>query len=99
MAGIVPKRGLRDHDIQLVRFLPQGNVDSSFNSPVFEFGAEPATGSVRARAVQPDGCILVGGEAGHFGDASEPPHRSVGATCGPRGCVPPVSGVSVQGQG
>jgi len=59
--------GFRDHDIQLVRFLPQGNVDSSFNSPVFEFGAEPATGSVRALAVQPDGRILVGGEAGHFG--------------------------------
>jgi uncharacterized delta-60 repeat protein len=67
MAGIVPKRGLREHDIQLARFLPQGNVDSSFNSPVFEFGAEPATGSVRALAVQPDGRILVGGEAGHFG--------------------------------
>ena len=46
MTGIVPKRGLRDHDIQLVRFLPQGNVDSSFNSPVFEFGAEPSSISI-----------------------------------------------------
>jgi hypothetical protein len=60
-------RQLRANSASAVRFLPQGNVDSSFNSPFFEFGAEPATGSVRALAVQPDGRILVGGEAGHFG--------------------------------
>ena len=32
-------------------------------------------------------------------DASEPPQPSVGAICSPRGRMPPVSGVSAQGQG
>ena len=59
--------GSKDHDVQLIRFLPQGAVDSTFNSPVFDFGAEPNSGGARALAVQPNGQIVAGAEAGHFG--------------------------------
>jgi uncharacterized delta-60 repeat protein len=62
--------GRRDTDIQLVRFLPQGSVDSTFNSPIFDFGAEAAISeSARSLAVQPNGQILAGGAAGQFGAA------------------------------
>ena len=62
--------GRRDTDIKLVRFLPQGSLDSTFNSPVFDFGVEGANdGSDRTLAVQPDGRIVAGGTAGQFGSA------------------------------
>jgi uncharacterized delta-60 repeat protein len=60
--------GRRDIDIQLVRFLPQGSLDGTFNSPVFDFGAEAAIAeSARALVLQSNGQILAGGGAGQFG--------------------------------
>jgi uncharacterized delta-60 repeat protein len=66
-ATVTGEGGFRDHDIQLLRFLPQGGLDSTFNSPVFDFGAEPNTGGAGSVVVQPNGQILVRGEAGQFG--------------------------------
>jgi uncharacterized delta-60 repeat protein len=60
--------GRRDADIQLLRFLPQGSIDATFKSPVFDFGADaPVSESARALAVQPNGKILAGGASGQFG--------------------------------
>ena len=60
--------GRRDTDLQLVRFLPQGGVDSAFNSPVFDLGPEGAPGgSGRSLAAQPNGRLVVGGSAGQAG--------------------------------
>ena len=67
-SSVAGEFGRGDADIKLVRFLPQGSVDSTFNSPVFDFGPEEGTNeSARALVVQPDGHIVAGGEAGHFG--------------------------------
>jgi uncharacterized delta-60 repeat protein len=63
----VGEGGSKDRDVQMIRFLPQGAVDSTFNSPVFDFEAEPNSGGVRALAIQPGGRIVAGAEAGHFG--------------------------------
>ena len=53
--------GRRDIDIQLMRFLPQGSLDGTFNSPVFDFGAEAAIAeSARALVLQSNGQILAG---------------------------------------
>jgi len=60
--------GRRDVDIRLLRFMPQGSVDTTFNSPTFDFGAETNTSeSARALAVQPNGKVVAGGAAGQFG--------------------------------
>jgi len=60
--------GLRDTDIKLVRFLPQGSVDSTFNSPVFDFGPDLSSGaSASTLVVQTDGRILAGGGAAEVG--------------------------------
>ncbi|MBV9374978.1 MAG: hypothetical protein JO320_07990 [Alphaproteobacteria bacterium] len=60
--------GRRDTDIQLVRFLPQGGIDSTFNGPVFDFGPEGAPGaSDRSLAAQPNGRIVTGGTAAQAG--------------------------------
>jgi uncharacterized delta-60 repeat protein len=58
----------KEIEIQLVRLLPQGSVDSAFNSPVFDFGpAGPFAESANALAIQPNGQIVAGGGAGQFG--------------------------------
>jgi uncharacterized delta-60 repeat protein len=60
--------GLCDTDIKLVRFLPQGSVDSTFNSPVFDFGPDLSSGaSATSLAVQTDGRVVVGGGAAEVG--------------------------------
>jgi uncharacterized delta-60 repeat protein len=67
-SSVEGERGRKDIDIQLVRFLPQGNVDSTFNSPVFDFGAEAAVAeSANALAIQPNGQIVAAGGADQFG--------------------------------
>ena len=58
----------KEFEIQLVRLLPQGSLDSAFNSPVFDFGpAGPFAESANALAIQPNGQIVAGGGAGQFG--------------------------------
>jgi len=59
--------GRRHADIQLLRFLPQGRTDATFNGPVFDFGADaPVSESAKALAVQPNGKVLAGA-SGQFG--------------------------------
>src|SRR6516164_10556902 len=44
------------------------NLDSTFNSPVFDFGADAAVAeSANALAIQPTGQVVAGGGAGQFG--------------------------------
>jgi len=45
---------------QIVRLTSEGHVDGCFDPGLGLGGAEPA-GSVRALALQPDGCVLIGG--------------------------------------
>jgi uncharacterized delta-60 repeat protein len=67
-SSVTGQVGRRDVDIQLLRLLPQGSVDTTFNSPVFDFGSEANIAeSARALAVQSDGKVVAGGAAGQFG--------------------------------
>jgi uncharacterized delta-60 repeat protein len=67
-SSVAGESGRRDTDIQLVRLLPQGSLDSTFNSPVFDFGADAALAeSANALAIQRTGQVIAGGGAGQFG--------------------------------
>jgi uncharacterized delta-60 repeat protein len=57
----------RDEDTQVLRFTSNGNVDASFNSPIFDFSGEGGNSQgdiTNAIAIQPNGQIVLG--ASHF---------------------------------
>jgi len=58
---------LRDLDTQVVRFASNGAIDSTFNSPIFDFSGEGGSSHgdiTSAIAIQPNGQIVLG--ASHF---------------------------------
>jgi len=58
---------LRDLDTQVVRFTSNGAIDSTFNSPIFDFSGEGGSSHgdiTSAIAIQPNGQIVLG--ASHF---------------------------------
>jgi uncharacterized delta-60 repeat protein len=61
-----PASGPRsDLDSQVIRFLPTGVVDTTFQSPLFDFApvGSPLTSLAEAMAVAPNGQIVASGEA------------------------------------
>jgi uncharacterized delta-60 repeat protein len=63
----------RDLDGHVVRFTATGAIDSTFNSPTFDFEGEGGTGQIdilRSVAIQSNGQVVVGGGHGLFSGGS-----------------------------
>lgn len=78
------------HIIKVVRFLPGGGADTTFNNSPFNFGGSTGSGNATAIAMQPDGKAVVAGLTtgnGNFGVARLTTNGALDSTFGKAGSI------------